>query len=350
MASYVPPRDAYELQVAVTAASATDRRDVGAFDDLVELGLSREAATRMAERLAARLGRRLSAEAVLAARTVAEVAAAYRACPKTGTWSSLVTIREARGQLPLVFVHPIGGNAFWYLNLCRKLEQDRGLYGFQARGLDLTEVPHRGIEEMAAAYAAELRAAVPHGPYVLAGWSFGGLVAFEVARQLAAAGEPVPLAVLFDVGPHDRGLVPATREAAWGLLVHALRLDRFALRLMALPERERAEEVAQLALRSHALPAGCGVAEVERMLELNLVHLEATERYEPGAYAGDLLVFASGDRAPGGLGWEAVTSGAVRVHPLPGTHFDALNRTNHDEIAGRLRAETAGIGARMRAS
>lgn len=351
MASYVPPRDPYELQVAAAAADALGRRDVGAFDDLVELGLSAPAAARVEGQLAAALGRRLPAEALLDARTVAGVAAACRAQPKVAPWSSRVTVRPAGDGLALAFVHPIGGNAFWYLDLCRKLGDDLGLYLLHARGLDVEEEPHRTIEQMAAAYAEELRAAAPAARWVLSGWSFGGLVAFETARRLAAAGAQAPLVALFDVGPQNQRIVPPSREAAWGLLIHALRLDRHALRLLALPERERVATTLELATSSRALPSDHAAAHVERMLELNLIHLEAAERFEPGGWDGDVLLFAATDRTGSDtadatdLGWGALVDGEVRVHPLPGTHFDALNRANLAEIAARLLAEIGRCGA-----
>jgi thioesterase domain-containing protein len=345
VASYVPPRDAYELQVAVNAGQVLAAGDdIGAFDDLSELGLTRAAAGELSDRLAALLGRRVSPATILGARTVACIAAVCRSAPKRGRWSSLVTMRGGAPGAALVFVHPIGGNAFWYLGLCRKLGGGHELYALQARGLDLTEAPHRTIEEMAAAYVAELRVARPSGPYVVLGWSFGGFVAFEMTRLLVAEDE-VPLVVLFDVHPRDLGAVQPTSEAAWRLLIHAVRLDRIAGELLACPAEERADEIVRRATQLRIVPEGFTAAEIERMAELNLVHLAAMARYEPAVQAQDVLVFASAERpflpdhdAPE-LGWEAFTSGAVRVHPLAGSHFDALNRANHDAITQRLRAE-----------
>ncbi len=72
------------------------------------------------------------------------------------------------------------------------------MYGLQALGLDAGQTPHDCIEDMAAQYVRELRAVQPHGPYLLSGWSLGGLTALEAARQLVAAGEPVELVALLD--------------------------------------------------------------------------------------------------------------------------------------------------------
>ena len=78
------------------------------------------------------------------------------------------------------------------------LHHDQPFFALQARGVDGTTSPHHSIEEMARAYVEEIRALRPRGPYLLAGYSGGGVVAFEMAQQLKALGEEVPLLVFFD--------------------------------------------------------------------------------------------------------------------------------------------------------
>ena len=78
------------------------------------------------------------------------------------------------------------------------LGTDRPFYGLQARGCEPGDPFYGSIEEMATEYVRSIRAVQPHGPYVLGGWSFGGTVAFEMARQLEAAGEAVPHLLMVD--------------------------------------------------------------------------------------------------------------------------------------------------------
>ena len=91
--------------------------------------------------------------------------------------------------------------------------------------------PHRSIEEMARAYVEEIRALRPHGPYFLAGYSGGGVVAFEMAQQLKALGEEVPLLVFFDTYHPQMPI----RAVSLGRKLHA-----FAQRGPHIPERDRA--------------------------------------------------------------------------------------------------------------
>ena len=113
-------------------------------------------------------------------------------------WNSLVPIRPSGNQLPLYCVHGIGGNVINYKTLAKHLKINRPLYGLQAQGLDGLTAPFYTIEEMAAHYVSEIKKLQPKGPYYLSGYSFGGWIALEMARQLTENFENVALLVLLD--------------------------------------------------------------------------------------------------------------------------------------------------------
>ena len=99
----------------------------------------------------------------------------------------VVVLRADGEDPPLVLVHPIGGNVLCYLELVKHLPPGRPVYALQAPGAEPGISPLRTVDELAATYLAAIRRVHPHGPYVLAGWSFGGYVAVEMARQLDEA-------------------------------------------------------------------------------------------------------------------------------------------------------------------
>ena len=116
-------------------------------------------------------------------------------------WSSLVPI-QPKGNKPALFcIHGVGGNVLAFEALMRRLGNEQPLYGLQAQGLDGQRRPLFRVEDMAACYINEIRRFQPQGPYFLAGHSFGGVVAYEMARQLQALREPVGLVALFDSKP-----------------------------------------------------------------------------------------------------------------------------------------------------
>ena len=101
-------------------------------------------------------------------------------------------------QTPFFIVAGLFGNVLNLRRLAQIVGADRAVYGLQARGLFGGLEPHESFEDMARDYLAELRTAQPHGPYLLGGFSGGGITAYEMARQLTAAGESVQLVVLLD--------------------------------------------------------------------------------------------------------------------------------------------------------
>jgi len=126
--------------------------------------------------------------------------------PQTEKWRSLVTIQQTGDQPPLFLIHAAGGNVLNYRILLGALGSAQPVYGLQARGLDGVQDPFSSIEEMARVYLAEIRFVQDSGPYYLGGESFGGLVAFEIAQQLAKRGERVSFLAMLDTpGPGKRG-------------------------------------------------------------------------------------------------------------------------------------------------
>jgi acyl-coenzyme A synthetase/AMP-(fatty) acid ligase/thioesterase domain-containing protein len=119
-------------------------------------------------------------------------------------FSPLVLIKAGAGCPPLFLIHGLEGHVMELFPLGRRLETPGPVYALAARGLDGREPPHASIEAMAADYLAAIRTVQPDGPYYLAGYSFGGLVAFEMAKSLRSAGEAVGLLGLVDTIPSQR--------------------------------------------------------------------------------------------------------------------------------------------------
>jgi amino acid adenylation domain-containing protein/FkbH-like protein len=115
-------------------------------------------------------------------------------------WKHLVTIKQGReGNKPPIFcMHAIGGNVLSYNALAEGLDDDQSVYGLQALGLDGLSEPYPTIEIMAERYIEEMKTVQPHGPYIVAGGSMGGLIAIEVAQKLKKAGEDIALLAMFD--------------------------------------------------------------------------------------------------------------------------------------------------------
>src|SRR5262249_39565166 len=118
-------------------------------------------------------------------------------------WSPLVAIQPQGSARPFFCVHAVSGNVLCYRTLAHRLGAQQPFYALQARGVDDEQEPQTRVEAMAADYLEAVQTVQPHGPYLLGGWSMGGLIALEMAKQLEAQGEEVRLLALFDTKALD---------------------------------------------------------------------------------------------------------------------------------------------------
>ena len=144
--------------------------------------------------------------------------------------SPLVPIQPHGSERPFFCVHPVSGNVLCYRALARRLGAQQPFYALQARGLDDGQEPQTQVEAMAGDYLEAVRTVQSHGPYLLGGWSIGGLIALEMARQLQAQGEEVRLLALFDTK------APNAEEES-EVIDDASLLASFALHLGLSPEQ-----------------------------------------------------------------------------------------------------------------
>jgi non-ribosomal peptide synthetase component F/thioesterase domain-containing protein len=225
----------------------------GPDDDFFDAGGDSLAAITFAMELERALGLELSPTLIYEAPSFRGFCEALRECrePRHGP---LVVLKAGAGSPPLFLIPGIGGNVVELLPLVRRLAYPGAVIGIRARGLARGETPRTSVEAMAEDYLREIKARQPHGPYRLCGYSFGGLVAFEIARRLSESGNDVGFVGLFDtwISPL-RG-----RLRAWASIIRQ--------RMAGLPRNVRVARVAASALIASA-------------------------RYRPGFYRGQLTLF-----------------------------------------------------------
>lgn len=195
---YVAPRTDVEQLVAGIWREALKNQSLGVFDNFFEVGGHSLVAVQVMAQLEKATGQRLPLAALFTYPTVAELALLLGLDGRSVTWDSLVPIKPEGTKMPLYIVHGAGMNVLLFNALARNLDPDQPVYGLQAKGLDGIEEPLARIEDMAAHYIAAIRAQNPDGPYALAGYSFGGIIAFEMAKQLLEMGKEIKLLALFD--------------------------------------------------------------------------------------------------------------------------------------------------------
>ncbi|MHB1037651.1 MAG: amino acid adenylation domain-containing protein [Pirellulales bacterium] len=344
-AGYVAPRDPEEAVVAAVWEELLEVRPIGAADNFFALGGHSLLAVRVMAEIERRTGRRLPLASLFHGATVEYLAKLLREPETCRPEDSLVPLQPEGDGRPFFCIHPAGGTVFCYRPLAKRLGHDRPFYGLQAMGVDGNVAPHERVEDMGAHYTAAIRSVQPHGPYLLGGWSLGGNLAFETARQLAEEGEEIALLALFDTAallpdrePDQRDFLPLAMD----FFPDDENLPLAALERMTWQEQleyfvKRAGQ-AQLVLDGGDLSAGRHVFEVFR------ASMRAIINYRQKVYPGPATLFAAAHNEDlfyaahdADFGWGAWAQGGVEVYHVPGGHIRMVLEPHVEVLAEKLR-------------
>lgn len=190
---YVAPHNGMEVQLTALWQQVLGMQEVGVHDNFFDLGGHSLKAAQLFYQLELVFGKQLPLATLFQAPTIAELGSVLTKASWVPPWQSLVAIQPSGTRVPLFMVPGVGGNVLVFAKLARILGTEQPLYGLQARGLDGKETPFTSVSEMAAHYVQEVRRMHPDGPYLIGGVCTGGLIGYEMAKQLTALGFPVTL-------------------------------------------------------------------------------------------------------------------------------------------------------------
>jgi amino acid adenylation domain-containing protein len=358
------PREPAEVKLREIWQELLGIEGIGRHDSFFDLGGHSLLVLKLFDRIERTLDVALPVTALLSAPTIAQLAELMRNEGYQPSWNSLVPIQGSsaptapapapapkptngakHARMPFFCVHAIGGNVLNYRLLSRYLGEEQPFFGLQSRGLDGKGSPPESIEEMARLYIEEIRCVQPHGPYSIGGSSSGGVVAFEMAQQLCAAGEEVGVLVLMDtvrVGMPRRleseHVISPLHGIGLALDLHLgnllLRSPREGLDYLMSRVRARIKNTASPFERmmDEAPPA------VKHVWESNL---RAILKYKPKAYGGKacLLLTRSDHRRvfyDERLAWADLVEGGLTVRFVPGTHESFLDEPHIQGVADQL--------------
>jgi thioesterase domain-containing protein/acyl carrier protein len=274
-------------------------------------------------------------------------------------WQFLIPIQI--GTRPPLFLVPGGGGGeeefLVYAHLARFMGREYTMYGLRARGLDGVKLPHRSVKEMSADYVREIREFQPVGPYSIVGECVGGIVAFEMARQLMAQGQGVSSLILMDTRlPNTairlrawrRDITRRTREWWQGGFLDRIVHYRRIMPEMNWGERlgyfaDKAGKIIQRLLhvsRLKRLPIS-DPAHEQRMnvKRARAVYPQSMLRYRPKPYSGRLTVVVNREEfgRDGTPDCSRFAQGGIDTHTVPGNHHSYI-REHAESAAAQLRA------------
>jgi amino acid adenylation domain-containing protein len=348
------PRSPLEATLAGIWAEVLGLERVGIHDDFFDLGGNSIVAARLAARVRTELKREIPLAAILRAPTIARLAGAV-AGDRGIVRPPVIPLQPTGGRPPLFLAPPGGGHVVCYHALAGLVDGDHPVFGLQSRGIDDGEMPLATVEEVAAYFASAVRELYPDGPYLLGGWSFGGLVAWEMARQMRAAGDDVALVAMLDTGiptprarvlddtlDHARVLQRIVADLAGWAAASLVKVEK----IRHLPHREQATEALRQVNSPRVLPAS-RIDEILTLTRVRLANLGALVDYDPPVYDGHLVYVrtAASDRTlpPDGAVefWSSRALGGATVHRVSGSHGTLLQQPFVQDVAAKLTTSLA---------
>ncbi len=380
---YMPPRDPIELKLATIWQRILQVPSIGRDDNFFELGGHSLLAMQLMSEVEKDFEQSLPLSILMQQGTIADMADLIRQDIGFLPDATLVGLQPNGTRRPFFCVHPAGGNVVCYTDLARCLGEDRPFYGLQDLGLLPSHQSLESIEEMATHYIREIRKAQTEGPYLLGGWSMGGIVAFEMAQQLRQSGHEIALLAILDApaphldtdnplttiwhqarqwfrkmasfvqhgsGPNVNAMASVIQEVGRSLRkeiviapeqLRSLRPDAIIDYLIT--EFERAGET----LSKEQLTAIFEYA--QRYAVVNAANIKALHRYRPRLYSGQITLFRIhevdpqhqredpiyGDEA---YGWTTLSTEEVALHYVPGEHRDMVYDPHAPALAEKLGA------------
>lgn len=354
--TYIAPRSHLEKMLVGIWAEVLGVRQVGLDDDFFDLGGHSLVGVRLFAKIRKTYQVDLELAVLFEARTVRQLADVIRKAQQPPgaeqkTSSTLVPIQPNGSRTPFFCVHGVGGGVLNYEAIAKALGPDQPFYAFRSLLLTREDIRETTIEELASVYIKEMRSFLPHGPFLIGGGSFGGIVAFEMAQQLYAQGAEPALLVLFDasapgsvqrVGTTEklRGFWQRLRDQGVPYLVRkvALKGDHWRQRLV-----KRSRDVASYCYRL----AGSDLPVRLRYHQVQEAHSRTMARYKIQRYPGKITLMRAVERGYLGmellgtredpvLGWGALAGGGVEIHDVPGEHENVLNEPHTRTVAEEL--------------
>jgi amino acid adenylation domain-containing protein len=345
-ARHAEPATFTETVLVGLYATVLHREQVGATDGFFDAGGNSLQAMRLIDLISEATGVDVGVTTVFLHPTPRQLAASIDAtrsgaAPAPGS-DPLVELSAGVSEPPLFLVHPVGGTVFAYAPLARELAGAFRVYGLEAPGLRQPGATAVSLAGLADDYTARIRAAQPGGPYRLAGWSMGGVIAFEVARRLEEAGAEVALLALLDAPFAVPGSGSPAEPAVAGQFVADAALS-LGWDPAQSPDPATSSAARQLEWLAGRLGIDDQAGALRSRFDVFAAHSGMLAGYRPAGpsvRAPTLIVSADDSpNAPAAARWPQVLDGPVSALRVAGDHYTFLRPPLLAEVARSILKE-----------
>ncbi|MBB5395405.1 amino acid adenylation domain-containing protein [Mucilaginibacter sp. AK015] len=344
---YVAPRTNVEKLVADIWKEFLGIEQVGIYDNFFELGGHSLIAVQVMAKIEKETGKRMPLAILFENSTVEKLSLMLEMDGRSVTWDSLVPIKPTGSKVPIYIVHGAGLNVLLFNALAKHMDADQPVYGLQAKGLNGVDEPLNRMEDIAAHYISAIRAHNPNGPYALAGYSFGGIIAYEMARQLEALNKEVRMLAMFDTYAYrtpyyDPWLVKYVKRGlyfgrkAWHSITfkdgftktlkkRATAIERGATRLLWKLKFGKKQEQTGFFGYANKIDEMNNIAQKHYKIQPYDISIELFRAEERSFYLDDYEY----------MGWKPYALKGVNIHKVPGEHNTIFKEPN-DKIFAKI--------------
>ncbi|TDO97045.1 non-ribosomal peptide synthetase [Flavobacterium sp. 245] len=330
---YTQPRTEEEEIVAAIWKESLNLENVDIFSNFFEMGGHSLVAVRVMSKIEEKTGKKLPLSTLFEHSTIEKFAKLIAG--KEIYSDCLVAIKSSGTKIPLFIVHGAGLNVLNFVNLSKYFDDDQPVYGIQGTAKEYNDW-YESIEDMAAHYVDAIIKKNPNGPYALAGYSFGGIIAFEMTRQLNELGKEVSLTALLD-SSIDSSFYYRTY---WQKKIVRYKEMIFSWRAFKIRINEN-KYILKSFFGKNNNTMEQKVMTIEQLIEADGMIKKIIDRYQlkPQHFKVDL--FRSKDDIdhkvdPNNLGWKKAALKGVAIHNISGNHYDILAPPNDKELARLL--------------
>ncbi|AGB25697.1 amino acid adenylation enzyme/thioester reductase family protein [Mycobacterium sp. JS623] len=355
-----PPRNGRERAIADIMAEFAGAASFAADTNFFDAGGTSIGAMRVIMAISRSWGVEIPLDAFVAAPTAADLARLVTTGAVFRAFDPLVALRSSGDRPPLFLIHPIGGNVLCYLNLAKHLPADLPIYALQAAGAEPGAKPLRTMSDLAVSYIAAIRRVRPEGPYNIGGWSFGGYVAAEMARQLAD--DELARLILIDtivLTDSPRPVIADRDLIIWffmELLSQARGSDASKLvgRYDGMDCDALFDSFLGQAIEAKIVPAESSPQLIRRLYDIFHANYEATMNYRHTRLDRDITLLKSTEQLPTVAadvhrivgssftsptnGWERLMPRSLSVIDVAGDHLSMMSEPNVIDVASKLEA------------
>lgn len=372
-ANYIAPRNALEQQMVQLWQNLLEMQQIGINDNFFDLGGHSLLAVKLFTEIETTFGKQLPLSTLLAAPTIAGLAKVLDSSSQTPFRSAVVELRAGKGKHPLFMIHDGDGETLLYRSLANCLDPEIPVYGIQPYACDHHPILHTRIEDMVHYYIDQIRQVQPQGPYYLSGLCAGGVLAFEIARQLQVQGQLVEMIAIIDAADveaeHRAGYASEQRlnsfmkvfngqthlKAHQRVLLIANQVRKKVTNLLIYETQLRVKNLsdrAKLKAFRYCLDKKLPVPQMLRNIPVRTILVWAQQEYIPEAkFDGEVLLFRATQKSSlfDGtliddtpyvelysdplLGWSKRTTVGVQAYDISGGHSSMLQPPNVQEMA-----------------